>query len=170
MIGDCPIHGYLFNFPKLPIFMNTPTQRMLATFLLACVCCISVNAQQPILSKQFISDFDLVLATGQQHNSVNSTPRHSGRTLAGVIYFTNNTPRNFDTFPVEVYTRNQKRRLAATKANAKGHFQLTGLKPGKYLLKFTWPPDRCTLWYKDRCDYRIKQQNTCDHGRSLLRA
>jgi hypothetical protein len=73
---------------------------------------------------------------------------HEGRTLSGIIYFTNNTPRNFDTFPVELYTRNLKRRLVTSKADARGHFKLTGIKPGKYLLKFTWPPNRCTLWYK----------------------
>jgi hypothetical protein len=36
----------------------------------------------------------------------------SGHTLAGKIYFTNNTPPNYNTFPVELYTRNQKRRGA----------------------------------------------------------
>ena len=69
-------------------------------------------------------------------------------TLAGIIYFTNNSPANIETFPVELYTRNQKRRLLASKANADSTFKLSGLKPGKYLLKFTWPPERCTLWYR----------------------
>jgi hypothetical protein len=71
-----------------------------------------------------------------------------GHTLSGIIYFTNNTPRNIETFPVELYKRNQKMRLIAGTANADGTFKLTGIKPGKYLLKFTWPPDRCTLWYR----------------------
>lgn len=70
------------------------------------------------------------------------------RTLAGIIYFTNDTPSNLDAFPVELYTRNQRRRIAATKADAQGIFKLGGVKAGHYLLKFTWPPDRCTLWYK----------------------
>lgn len=71
-----------------------------------------------------------------------------GNTLAGIIYFTNNTPGNVETFPVELYTRNQKKRLMTAKANADGTFKLSGVRPGKYLLKFTWPPDRCTLWYR----------------------
>ena len=77
-----------------------------------------------------------------------SSPAPENGTLAGIIYFTNNTPRNRDTFPVELYTRNQKRRLITTKADAHAGFSLTNIKPGKYLLKFTWPPNRCTLWYK----------------------
>lgn len=77
-----------------------------------------------------------------------SAPEADERTLAGIIYFTNNTPRNLDTFPVELYSPDQKERLAATKPDAEGRFKLTGVKAGKYLLKFTWPPDRCTLWYR----------------------
>ena len=69
-------------------------------------------------------------------------------TLSGIIYFTNNSPDNMETFPVELYSRNQKRRLIASRANADSTFKLSGLRPGKYLLKFTWPPDRCTLWYR----------------------
>jgi hypothetical protein len=68
--------------------------------------------------------------------------------LSGIVYFTNNSPDNIETFPVELYARNQKRRLVATRANADSTFNLTGIKPGKYLLKFTWPPNRCTLWYR----------------------
>ena len=77
-----------------------------------------------------------------------SFPAPKNGTLAGKIYFTNNTPSNYQTFPVELYTRNQKRRLMASKADSHGGFSLTNVKPGKYLLKFTWPPNRCTLWYK----------------------
>jgi len=69
-------------------------------------------------------------------------------TLSGIIYFTNNSPENIETFPVELYTRNQKRRLVASTANSDSTFKLSGLKAGKFLLKFTWPPDRCTLWYR----------------------
>ncbi|HWN10818.1 MAG TPA: hypothetical protein VNO50_16380 [Pyrinomonadaceae bacterium] len=70
------------------------------------------------------------------------------RTLSGIIYFTNNSPDNIETYPVELYSRNQKRRLVASKANADSTFKFSGLKPGKYLLKFAWPPNRCTLWYR----------------------
>lgn len=69
-------------------------------------------------------------------------------TLSGIIYFTNNSPDNIETFPVELYTLNQKRRLVASTANSDSTFKLSGLKSGKYLLKFTWPPNRCTLWYR----------------------
>jgi hypothetical protein len=86
-----------------------------------------------------------------------SIARQDGRTLAGNIYFTNNTPHNRETFPIELYTQDQRRRLASTKPDAQGQFSLTGIKPGKYLLKFTWPPDRCTLRY--RVDVR-KGSNT----------
>jgi hypothetical protein len=82
-----------------------------------------------------------------QGKNTNTRKQGEERNLAGVIYFTNDTPRNLNIFPVELYTRNQKRRLAATKADARGNFNLTGIKAGKYLLKLTWPPDRCTLWY-----------------------
>jgi hypothetical protein len=70
----------------------------------------------------------------------------SKHSLSGKIYFTNNTP-DYETFPVELYSRNQKRRLIAGHVAANGDFKLTGIKPGKYLLKFTWP-NRCTLWYR----------------------
>lgn len=69
-------------------------------------------------------------------------------TLSGIIYFTNNSPDNIETYPVELYTSNQKRRLVASRANADSTFKLSGLKQGKYLLKLTWPPNRCTLWYR----------------------
>jgi hypothetical protein len=71
-----------------------------------------------------------------------------GRTLAGIIHFTNNTPRDLGTFPVELYTRDRKRRLAATTPDAGGNFRLTRVEAGRYLLKLTWPPGRCTLWYR----------------------
>jgi hypothetical protein len=70
------------------------------------------------------------------------------RTLSGIIYFTNDTPRNLDTFPVELFTHDRRRRVLASKANAHGGFELTGIKPGKYVLKLTWPPERCELWYR----------------------
>lgn len=66
--------------------------------------------------------------------------------LAGKIYFTNNTP-DYETFSVELYSRNQKQQLLTSRPAANGEFKLTGIKPGKYLLKFTWP-NRCTLWYR----------------------
>ena len=72
----------------------------------------------------------------------------SERTLAGIVYFTNNTPPDLDQFPVELFTKDQRKRVAATTLDAHGRFALTGLKPGQYRVKFTWLPDRCTLWYR----------------------
>jgi len=69
------------------------------------------------------------------------------RTLSGIIYFTNNTPDDLENFPVELYARDQKKRIAATKPNGKHRFALTDVKPGKYLLKLTWP-NHCVLWYR----------------------
>ncbi|HEV2707382.1 MAG TPA: hypothetical protein VGV59_15810 [Pyrinomonadaceae bacterium] len=74
--------------------------------------------------------------------------RQASRTLAGKVYFTNNTPPNRHLFPVELLTYDKWRRVAATKLDRHGGFELTGLRPGRYLLKFTWPPDRCTLLYR----------------------
>ena len=81
------------------------------------------------------------LASGQANG-------RASRTLSGMIYFTNNTPRNLDEFPVELLTRDKRRRVARVMASKHGDFELTGIKPGKYLLKFTWPPDICTLLYR----------------------
>jgi hypothetical protein len=54
-----------------------------------------------------------------------------GRTLGGDIVFTNNTPRDLATFPVELYTTDQKWRIAATTAGARGAFTLTRIEPGR---------------------------------------
>jgi hypothetical protein len=90
--------------------------------------------------------FTLLLTMAQA--AVVPASSEEGRTLSGIIYFTNNSPRNMDTFPVELYTPDEKRRVAATTPDAHGRFALQGLKPGKYLLKFTWPPRHCVLRYR----------------------
>jgi hypothetical protein len=90
----------------------------------------------------------VLLLTAPQGIVNDTRKQNEERVLAGIIYFTNNTPPERHTFPVELYTRNQKRRIAITRPDARGSFKLTGIKPGKYLLKFTWPPDHCTLLYK----------------------
>jgi hypothetical protein len=90
------------------------------------------------------------------------------RTLSGMIYFTNNTPRNVAQFPVELFTRDKRRLIAATRPNTESRFNLTGIKPGKYLLKFTWP-NHCLLWYRvdltkdSRTDVRIIMDVACAH-------
>lgn len=68
------------------------------------------------------------------------------RTLSGIVYFTNNTPRDKDSFPVELFSRDRKRRIVAAQLKD-SRFVLTDLKPGKYVLKLTWP-NRCVLWYR----------------------
>jgi hypothetical protein len=78
-----------------------------------------------------------------------------GRTLSGAIYFTNNTPPDKASFPVELFTTNQKKRVAAADSYDGSSFKFTAVKPGKYLLKITWPGS-CVLWY--RVDLRIGSQ------------
>ena len=70
------------------------------------------------------------------------------RTLSGMIYFTNNTPKNKTKFPVELFTANGETLVQATTPNSAGYFQLRNIKAGKYLLKLTWFPDICILRYK----------------------
>jgi hypothetical protein len=92
------------------------------------------------------------------------------RTLGGDIYFTNNTPRDLATFPVELYTPDQKRRVAGTTASAKGEFTLTGIEPGNYLLRVAWATNHCTLWYRvdltagSRSGIVILMDVDCAHG------
>jgi hypothetical protein len=94
------------------------------------------------------------------------------RTLSGIIYFTNNTPGNLDTFPVELYSRDGKRRVGAVTADKNGGFVMAGIRPGKYLLKFVWPPRSCTLWYRvdvtreSRNDIKVIMDAACGTGQS----
>jgi hypothetical protein len=91
------------------------------------------------------------------------------RTLSGIIYFTNNTPKNVEQFPVELFSRDQKHFVAATTPDRRHRFALTDLKPGKYLLKFNWP-NHCVLWYRvnltkqSRSDVRIIMDAACAHA------
>lgn len=71
----------------------------------------------------------------------------STRSLRGTVYYTNNTPSNLDDFPVEVYTRDDKTRVAETTLTGSGEFYFDDLKPGRYLLKLT-NPGQCTLTYR----------------------
>ena len=69
------------------------------------------------------------------------------RKVAGIIYFTNNTPPDVQTFPVEIFTPNRKRVVAATLPDNRSQFEFSKISRGKYLLKLTWP-NRCVLWYR----------------------
>jgi hypothetical protein len=78
---------------------------------------------------------------------VDVVAQKESRSLRGKIYFSNNTPSNLSDFPVGLFTRDQKTRMANTTLTEQGNFYLDNLKPGKYLLKIT-NPDHCTLTYK----------------------
>ena len=69
------------------------------------------------------------------------------RTVTGIIYFTNNTPPDVQTFPVEIFTPNRKRVIATTRPDDRHQFEFREISRGKYLLKLTWP-NRCVLWYR----------------------
>jgi hypothetical protein len=69
------------------------------------------------------------------------------RTASGVIYFTNNSPGSLANFRVEVLTPNKKKIIAATTPDDHDRFEFRLLKPGKYLLRVTWP-NHCVLSYR----------------------
>ena len=70
------------------------------------------------------------------------------RTLSGIILFTNDTPPDKHTFPVELFTADRRRRVVASRPNRHGGFELKGIRPGRYILKLTWPRTGCELWYR----------------------
>jgi len=67
------------------------------------------------------------------------------RQVGGIIYFTNNTPKDVRTFPVEVLKSNKK--VAVTYPDEHHRFAFSNLTPGKYLLRLTWPK-HCVLSYR----------------------
>ena len=68
------------------------------------------------------------------------------RRASGIIYFTNNTPRDVRTFPVEILKGTTKR-VAVTYPDEHHRFAFSQLTPGKYLLRLTWPK-HCVLSYR----------------------
>jgi len=68
------------------------------------------------------------------------------RRAAGTIYFTNNTPSDLRTFPVEILKTNN-RRVKDTRPDAHHRFAFSKLRPGKYVLRLTWPK-HCVLSYR----------------------
>ncbi|HEX3144732.1 MAG TPA: hypothetical protein VHQ64_12230 [Pyrinomonadaceae bacterium] len=68
------------------------------------------------------------------------------RRAAGIIYFTNNTPEDLRTFPIEILSGANKR-LATAYPDEHFRFAFAGLRPGKYILRLTWPK-RCVLSYR----------------------
>jgi hypothetical protein len=69
------------------------------------------------------------------------------RRVSGTIYFTNNSPDSLADFRVEVLTPNKKKIIAATPPDDHDRFEFRSLKPGKYLLRVTWP-NHCVLSYR----------------------
>ncbi|HEX8355098.1 MAG TPA: hypothetical protein VF611_19495 [Pyrinomonadaceae bacterium] len=68
------------------------------------------------------------------------------RTVSGMIYFTNDTPKDKSYF-VELFAGRAKRRLAAKWTEGTGHFEFGGLKPGVYYLQISGP-QICLLQYR----------------------
>jgi hypothetical protein len=66
------------------------------------------------------------------------------RRAGGIIYFTNNTPKDVRAFPIEVRKANKK--VAVTYPDEHHRFAFSNLTPGKYLLRLTWPK-HCVLSY-----------------------
>jgi len=93
------------------------------------------------------------------------------RTLSGIILFTNDTPPDKHTFPVELFTADRRRRrVTEVRPNRHGGFELKGIRPGRYLLKLTWPRTGCELWYKadlrreSKTDVTIVMDAACSGG------
>ena len=74
-----------------------------------------------------------------------ATYGQSQRRAAGIVYFTINTPKELRSFPVEVLKGNKK--VAVTHLDEHYRFAFANLKPGKYLLRLTWPK-QCVLSYR----------------------
>jgi hypothetical protein len=70
----------------------------------------------------------------------------SQRRTSGIIYFTNNTPADLRTFPIEIL-KATKKRVAIAYPDEHFRFAFPNLKPGKYVLRLTWPK-RCVLSYR----------------------
>ena len=72
--------------------------------------------------------------------------KKSGRTVSGIVYFTNNSPEDY-TFLVELFEGRAKRRVAARWTEGRGHFEFKGLRPGVYYLQVSGS-NICLLQYK----------------------
>jgi hypothetical protein len=95
------------------------------------------------------------------------------RNVRGTIYFSNNTPDNLGDFPVELFTVDQKSRVAETTLTKDRHFFLSDIKPEKYVLKIT-NPDHCTLLYRidlrsrSLTNIRVVMDAACAHTNGKL--
>jgi hypothetical protein len=104
----------------------------------------------------------LILAGAFQ--ALGQQPRDAG----GIIYFTNNTPDDLRSFPVQIVKRNQKKVIASTTPDEHNEFHFRGVEPDNYLLKLTWP-GHCVLWYRldlrkeSKTQIRVIMDAACAH-------
>lgn len=97
----------------------------------------------------------------------------SQRRAAGIIYFTNNTPKELRTFPIEIL-KGRNKRLATTYPDEHFRFAFSDLKRGKYILRLTWPK-RCVLSYRldltrqSVDDIKIIMDAECAHHNGEIR-
>ncbi len=96
------------------------------------------------------------------------------RTASGIIYFTNNSPDSLADFRIEVLAANKKKIIVASPPDDHHQFKFSSLKPGKYLLRVTWP-NHCVLSYRmdltkeSRTFIRIFMDLDCAHFNGKIR-
>jgi hypothetical protein len=89
----------------------------------------------------------LSLFCGGSQAADKSGRKKSGRTVSGIIYFTNNSPEDY-TFLIELFEGRAKRRIAAKWTDGQsGDFEFKGLRPGVYYVQVSGP-NICLLQYK----------------------
>lgn len=117
---------------------------LLCTLLAACLCGGSRAADRPARAK-------------------------APRTVSGMIYFTNDTPKDKSYF-IELFDGRAGRRLAAKWTEDTGYFEFGGLRPGVYYLQISGP-QICLLQYRVDASKRQPEQLTilgdagCGHHR-----
>ena len=73
--------------------------------------------------------------------------RREGRTVSGIVYFTNNSPKDYS-FLIELFEGRARRRVAAKWTDGQsGDFEFKGLRPGVYYVQVSGP-DICLLQYR----------------------
>ena len=80
------------------------------------------------------------------------------RTVSGMIYYTNNSPKDHSFF-IELFAGRARRRLAAKWTEDTGYFEFKGLRPGVYYLQISGP-QICLLQYEVDASKRQPEQLT----------
>lgn len=83
---------------------------------------------------------------GASHAADRGRRAKPARTVSGMIYFTNDTPKDKSYF-IEIFAGRAKRRLAAKWTKDSGYFEFKGLRPGVYYLQISGP-NICLLQYE----------------------